>query len=242
MLFNFRLPRRSSMRFVLLVACLSVTAASIVAIPPAHAAKSLRDVWTTIVRVLAPSPPKRKNAGGKGPESILSPGVWRNTKANQEMVQEVWHRQPVILYQSPWNLNDAPDRIQLVDRATKQPVQTFPVRDQSYAKLKLDSALKAGNTYQIHQLQDGTVKPIDASVEFVVMPDGPKRTAITAKLAKLDCQFADDQDQRSEERIKVFVAEGLWSDALQELSEFVKTDADWQSLKTETIDQWSSGK
>jgi hypothetical protein len=242
MLFDFHLPPRSSMRFVLLVACLSVTAASIVAIPPAHAAKSLRDVWTTIVRVLAPWPPQRKNAGGKGPESILSPGVWRDAKASQKVIQEVWHNQPVILYQSPWNQNDAPDRIQLVDRATKQPVQTFQVNDQIYAKLTPARVLQAGNTYQIHQLQDGTAQPIDASVEFVVMPDGPRRKAITAKLTKLDCQLSDDPDQRSEERIKVFVAEGLWSDVLQELSEFVKTDADWQSFKTETIDQWSSGK
>jgi hypothetical protein len=236
MLFNLHLPRRSSMRFVLLVACLSVTMASIVAIPPAQAAKSLRDVWTAIVRVLAPWPPQRKNAGGKGPESILSPGVWRDAKANQEMVQEVWHRQPVILYQSPSNSNDAPDRIQLMQGETK--IQTFDVKGKFYGKLLVDTKLTVGQSYQIHQLKGEANRVIDRSVAFQVMSDSPKRQAITEKLEEVECQFVADQDQRLEERIKVFVAAGLWSDALQELSSRVATDDDLRSLKAETVDQW----
>jgi hypothetical protein len=233
--FNDRL-RRSAIQLTLGLTLLATCPAVVVLImmnPPTAAAQGLKDVWTTIKQIIYPAPPERTTAGKKGAEAILSPGVWSNATLK---VPTVWHLRPVILYQSPFNRNEAPDRIALMQGETS--VQTFEVKGQNYGQLLLKAPLTPGQKYQIHQLKGQDNQILDRSIEFQVMPYGPIREAIATQLATVDCQFAADAERRSAERFKVFVAAALWSDALQELGPLVKTTDDWQRLRAATVDRW----
>jgi hypothetical protein len=234
---KFYSPRRSTTRFVLLVACVPITLGTVIATPQITGATTFGDVWKEIVRVFSPGSPSRKAAGGKGGDNIIAPGVWGDRAAKPEMIGAVWNVRPVILYESSGNAYDDPDRIELTQAETT--VQSFDMKDQPlHGQLLVKTELKPGQKYKIRQFIGKSTNPTNDGIEFVVMPDGPERQSITAKLAKLDCQFAKDEATRSTERIRVFVKAGLWSDALQEASALTKTDQEWAMLKAETIEQW----
>jgi hypothetical protein len=179
--------------------------------------------WAALQRVIRPQPPKRKAGGGKGPEAIIAPGIWGNDASG---VREVWHLQPVILYQAPQNASEAPDRLRLIDRKTRKVIQDFDVKEKSYAVLSVDTALSPGSNYRIEQLRGKRNRPIaNASVDFQVMPED-RRQAIAAKL------MPESTEDSSIHAITVFQKYGLWSDVLHQMGQQVTTAEDWQKLQS----------
>jgi hypothetical protein len=238
---KFYSPRRSTLRFAVLVACVSIILGMVISTPRITVATTVRDVWTEIVRIFSPSPPSRAAAGGKGGDSIISPGIWVDAAAKPGSIDEVWNVRPAILYESSGNADDDPDRIKVNQDETV--IQSFDLKDAPrYRKLSIETALKPGQKYQIFQFAGKSDTPTGAPTEFIVMPDGPKRQAIAEKLAKVDCEFSKDEAKRTIGRIQVFVKARLWSDALQEASTLVRNDQEWENLKAGTIDKWEKLK
>jgi hypothetical protein len=234
---QFYSPRRSTIRFVVLVGCISITLGAVIAIPIVTDATTPWDFVKEVVRILSPRPPTSTGAGGRGGDNIISPGVWLDQDAKPGSIGEVWNLRPVILYKSSGNASTDPDRIELIQDETI--IQSFDVKDHPlHRQLPIKTELKPGKKYKIRQFLDGSVGPVDDGIEFVVMPDGPTRQSITEDLAKINDKFAKDEAKRSAARVQVFVTAGMWSDALQEARASVKTDKEWEMLKGQTIDQW----
>jgi hypothetical protein len=231
---KFYSPRRSTLRFAALVACVSITLGTLIATPQITGAATFGDVWREIVQVLSPGSPSRSAAGGKGSEPIVSPGIWVNDATKPA---EVWNLRPVILYEASGNLNDVPNRVEL--RQDETIIQSFDLKDKPpYRRLSIDTTLEPGQKYEIVEFLDGSTTPKGAGIKFTVMSDGSKRQAIADHLTEVDQKFPDDQAKRSINRIQVFVDAKLWSDALQEASTLVETAKDWQILKAEIIEGW----
>jgi hypothetical protein len=231
---KFDSSRRSTWRFALLVAGVSITLGTVIATPQITGATTARDVWAEIVRILSPGSPRRSTAGGKGGDNIISPGIWMDDAATPA---EVWNLRPVILYERSTRPDNDPDRIEL--RQDGKTIQSFDLKDKpSYRKLSIETALKPGQKYQILEFLDGSPTPSGAGIEFTVMLDCAKRLTIGENLAEVDRQFPKDQAKRSTGRIQVFVKTGLWSDALQEASTLIETEKDWKILKAEIIERW----
>jgi hypothetical protein len=192
----------------------------------------------SVKRVFSPKPPVRYPGGGRGPEAIVSPGVWVDRDATQK-VPQVWSLQPVILYQAPSNTKEVPTALQLVDIEKPQEViQSFEVYGKSYARLEVNKQLQPGKIYRVEQLQNKT--NIKASVTFRVM-GGALRNRLTLALDNLEKQGAATPQQLSEQKVKLFVQNQLWSDALQEMSQWVESDDDWHAFTAVTIDEWRKG-
>jgi hypothetical protein len=205
--------------------------------PQVVAAQSIYNFWASVKRVFSPQPPTRYRGGGKGPEAIVSPGVWVDREATQKIPQ-VWNLKPVILYQEPTNKQEAPTTLQLVDVSTKQVIQAFEVCGKSYARLEVSESLKPGTTYRVKQLQNG--KNIGGSVIFRTM-SGELRDQITLSLSNLKSQGERTPQQLSERNVELFIQNQLWSDALQEMSQWVESDDDWHAFTALTIDEWRKG-
>jgi hypothetical protein len=235
---QFYSPRRSTLRFAALVACVSITLGTVIATPQITGAATFGDVWAEIVRVLSPGSPNRRTAGGKGGDNIVSPGVWVNDAAKPV---EVWSLRPVILYETSGRRYQDPVRIEL--QQDEKTIQSFDLKDHpQYRKLAIETDLKPGQKYEIHEFIHKSKDSTGAPIEFVVMPDSPERRAIADQLANVDDEFAKDDAKRSTGRIEVFVKAGLWSDALQEATTLVETEKDWQFVKTEIIDRWNENE
>jgi hypothetical protein len=238
---KFHSARRSTMRFAILAAFVSATLGLVAVTMTISTATTWRDVADEIARIFSPGSPHRKDAGSKGADSIISPGVWVDAAAKSGAIDEVWNIRPAILYESSGNADNDPDRIKVNQDETV--IQSFDLKDAPrYRKLSIETALKPGQKYQIFQFLGKSDTPTGAPTEFIVMPDGPKRQAIAEKLAKVDCEFSKDEAKRTIGRIQVFVKARLWSDALQEASTLVRNDQEWENLKAGTIDKWEKLK
>ena len=221
----------------LTIGCVSLTLGSLILISPSVSAKSFGDIIQSVIRVFSPKSPSRRSGGGKGPEAIISPGVWGDRDSNS--IREVWHMRPVILYKSPTNLNETPDRIQVLHSKSNTLIQTFDVKNKRYATLVIDSDLKPGEKYDIRPIKGEKMRSMSGSVMFLIMPEGENRQKITEKLESLRCQEEEeDQNACIEQRIQKFIDAGLWSDALQEISSFVETEEDWNFFNVETVQKW----
>jgi hypothetical protein len=237
---KFHSSRRSTVRFAVLVGCISITLGLVIATPIVTDVATAGGIWTEIVRIFSPRPPNRTAAGGKGANNVISPGVWFDRDAKPGSIGEVWNVRPVILYESSENALTDPVRIELMQ--DESIVQSFDIKDRpSHKQLPINPELKPGEEYKIRQFLSASSGPTNDGTKFVVMPYGPKRELITTALAKLDCEFAKDEAKRSTARIRVFVEAGLWSDALQEASALAKNDQEWAMLKG-TIEQWKKSE
>ncbi len=229
-----RLNRIGCLSLSTLIISLAVSTA-----PPADT-KDLGQIIQVIGRVFKPKPPQRSSGGQtKGPEAIISPGVWG---ASTETAQfpEVWNIRPVVLYDRPQNAQEAPSQIQLINNRSKAVVQTFEVEGQAYAKLAVTKNLELGGSYTIRQINGKTKQMMNSPVRFQVMAEGPTRQALAEKLKALDCEKASEttRGQCIENRMAQFVEAGLWSDALQEVSAFLETSSDWELLKCSILSKW----
>jgi hypothetical protein len=228
-------PRRLIAGFA--IACSLMIFAGPMIQPQRVAAQSISSLWESMKRVFGPKPPVRYRGAGKGPEAIVSPGVWVDREATQKIPQ-VWNLKPVILYQKPRNKQEAPTTLQLVDIRTKQVIQVFEVFGKSYARLEVNESLKPGTTYRINQLQNGS--NIGSSVIFRTM-SGELRDQITLSLSNLKSQGETTPQQLSERNVELFIQNQLWSDALQEMSQWVESDDDWHTFTALTINEWRKG-
>jgi hypothetical protein len=236
MLFRrFQLARHWVQLFTIALASILLTAS--ILHPQAVVAKSINEIWSSIQRVLSPAPRPSRTAGGRGPESIISPGVWVDREAAQKTPQ-AWNLQPVILYERPKNSPEAPTTLQLVDTSTQEVVQRFEVCGKDWARLKVDKPLTPGTVYQVKQLQND--KDISGSVTFRMM-DGLARNRMSRIIDRLEKQGQSTPQQLSEQKVELFVKNQLWSDALQEMSQWAESDDDWKQFTTLTIQEWRKG-
>jgi hypothetical protein len=200
-------------------------------------AKSIPEIWSSIQRVLSPVPRPSRTAGGKGPETIISPGIWVDREAAQRIPQ-VWNLKPVILYQEPTNKQEAPTTLQLVDTKTEKVIQRFEVCGKSHVRLQVSEALKPDTVYRVEQLKNG--ENINSSVTFRMM-SGAARNRLDRMLDTLEKHGKLVPQQLSERKVELFVQNQLWSDALQEMSQWVESDDDWHAFTAVTIDDWRKG-
>jgi hypothetical protein len=205
--------------------------------PQAVVAKSITEILSSIQRVLSPAPRPSRTAGGRGPEAIVSPGVWVDREATQKIPQ-VWNLKPVILYQEPTNKQEASTTLQLVDTTTEKVIQSFEVCGKSHVRLLMSEPLKPDTIYRVEQLKNGI--NINGSVTFRVM-SGAARNRLDRMLNTLEKQGKTVPQQLSEQKVKLFVQNQLWSDALQEMSQWVESDNDWHAFTAVTIDEWRKG-
>ncbi|NJM47719.1 MAG: hypothetical protein HC860_17425 [Alkalinema sp. RU_4_3] len=154
------------------------------------------------------------------------------------MTPQVWNLQSVILYERPKNSSEAPTTLQLVDTSTQEVVQRFEVCGKDRARLEVEKPLQPGKTYGVEQFQNE--KKINASVSFRVM-SGAFRNKIMLELNDLESKGKSTRQQLSEQKVKLFVDNQLWSDALQEMSQWVESDDDWKQFTAVTIDEWRKG-
>jgi hypothetical protein len=235
MFFRVSAPRRLISGYAIACAWMVFTVPLIQ--PQMVMAGPISSFWGSVKRVFSPKPPVRYRGGGKGPEAIVSPGVWVDREATQRTPQ-VWNLQPVILYERPTNSQEAPTALQLVDTSTQTVIQRFEVCGKSHARLKVDKPLTPGTVYQVEQLQND--KNINSSATFRTM-DGPARNRMSRIIDKLEKQEKTVPQQLSEQKVKLFVENQLWSDALQEMSQWVESDDDWKQFTALTIEEWRKG-
>lgn len=196
-------------------------------------ANVLQRILPKIKRVLFPTPPQPYPGGGKGPESILSPGRWGSTSLCQVACM-VWHVRPVILYQGTVNAHVTPDQIRIVLDETNEEIETFDIEKRYYARLAISKDLIPGKVYRILQIKNDRVR--DRSVTFQVMPDGEQRETIAKGLAEIEKTV--EPDDQLEARIQFFMDQQLWSDMLHELSSISTQPVDWVEMQEATIDRW----
>lgn len=197
-------------------------------------ANTLDRIWQSISNVFTPKRPVRGPRGRKGPEAIISPGVWVDRDRPTDK-PTLWNLKPVILYQRSANSNENATSLQLIDVKTQDVIQSFELGQESHMKLVLDKPLKPGTVYQINQLKDGV--NINGSVDFRTIA-GVSRKRLNESIQRLEEQGRLTPMQLSEEKIKLFVHNQLWSDALQELSQWATNEEEWKEFTVKTIDDW----
>lgn len=187
----------------------------------------LTAVMQNVVRILTPSSRPRRGAGGKGNDALVSPGIWLDGRVPLLARTDIWQVSPAILYQRPQNESEAPTHLKVFDLERNDYIADFDVTDKPYAILNLDVDLVMDNSYRIDLLKEGVDQ--NASVSFRVMPMGRKRRSVTAAI---------NRTQKPEDRIQVFVDYQLWSDALQEASQYLQPTDDLSVFWKEVMESW----
>ncbi|MBA3921614.1 MAG: DUF928 domain-containing protein [Nostocaceae cyanobacterium] len=181
---------------------------------------------------LISSPVARRPGGGRGPLLLFSPGIWAT---------EIWHTQPMLIWQNAENPALQPNMIEILN-AQNTVVWRQSIQSASFVALAIKSELQPGQTYQVQFSQWSNEKtkfvPSSPPISFRVMSN-EQRQKITQQLHCAEATLPKRLSAEiSQQRIKVFVENHLWSDALQELNSVDLPIGERQLLTQEVITNW----
>jgi hypothetical protein len=211
----------------------------------AQAQKNQRSpVLVSIIKSLTnliSSPVPRRPGGGRGPFTVLSPGIW-GTEIGRE--PEIWHTQPMLIWQGANNPAVQPNLVVILN-AQNTVVWHQHIQAASFVALPIKYELQPGQTYRVQfsgwSNEQRKFVISSAPISFRVM-SGEQRQKITQQLHRAETTLPELQPSTpteiSQQRIKVFVENHLLSDALQELNSVDLPLSERQSLTQEVITNW----
>jgi len=181
---------------------------------------------------LVSSPVPRRPGGGRGPFTVLSPGIWAT---------EIWHTQPMLIWQNSENPTLQPNLVEILN-AQNIVVWDQRIQSASFVALPVKSELQPGQTYRVQfsRWSNEKTKFVISSppISFQVMSD-EQRQKISQQLYCAEATLPKHlSTEITQQRIKVFVENRLWSDALQELNSVDLPITERQLLTQEVITNW----
>jgi hypothetical protein len=186
----------------------------------------------------------RKKGGDKGPFDLISPGVWVSRSAASGSPVQIWHPQPMLIWQSDGMAASRPDQVEVVDSSTSKVIWSQTITADRYVAQPISARLQPGKQYQIRLLKRNpetqtlvvitrpiTIQLLSAQLARAV-EEQLNRAEATAKLNQATTI------ELTQKRIEVFVQNGLWSDALQALNSAALPPEARQTLTQEVVRRW----
>ena len=186
----------------------------------------------------------RRRGTDKGPFDLISPGVWVSQSIVSGSPVQIWHPQPMLIWQSDGTAASRPDQVELVQLDTQSVIWSQTIAPDRYVAQPIGTTLQPGQRYQIRLLKQDT-----ATQKLVVISRPITIQALTDQLHRSIQRQLDQVEaaaklnratpiELTQKRIEVFVQNGLWSDALQALNSAALPPEARQTLTQEIVKRW----